>query len=123
VQRKEGRRKKLFIAKGEFRTPDCGRRMTAGCRPALSIYGPFFIKKLEFFFIYFGKFGEWAKPFGRMGVQRSHFLNLAPTLGRVKSSIPHGVWRFYFFPNFIFAKIRAHLDLHIHHWDFSFMKK
>jgi hypothetical protein len=24
-------------------------------------------------------------------------LNLAPTLGRVKSSIPHGAWRFYFF--------------------------
>jgi hypothetical protein len=23
-------------------------------------------------------------------------LKLAPTLGRVKSSIPHGAWRFYF---------------------------
>jgi hypothetical protein len=31
----------------------------------------------------------------------------------VKSSIPHGAWRFYFFPIF-FAKIRIHLDLHIH---------
>jgi hypothetical protein len=25
-------------------------------------------------------------------------LNLALTLGRVKSSIPHGAWRFHFFP-------------------------
>ena len=39
---------------------------------------------------------EWARHFRRMGVQHSHFLNLAPTLGRVKSSIPHGAWRFFF---------------------------
>jgi hypothetical protein len=36
---------------------------------------------------------------------------------------PYGAWRFYFFSNFIFAKFRVHLDLHIHYWDFSFMKK
>jgi hypothetical protein len=35
-----------------------------------------------------------------MCVQHPHFLNLAPTLGKVKSSIPHGPWRFNFFPNF-----------------------
>jgi hypothetical protein len=34
-------------------------------------------------------------------VQHPHFLNLAPTLGSVKSSIPHGTWRFHFFPNFV----------------------
>jgi hypothetical protein len=49
------------------------------------------------------------------------FLNLAPTLGRVKSSIPHGAWRFHFFSTF-FAKIRSHLNLHIHHWNFCFIK-
>jgi hypothetical protein len=41
-------------------------------------------------------------------------LNLAPTLGKVKSSIPHGAWRFHFFPNFIFSKFRIYLNLHIH---------
>jgi hypothetical protein len=30
---------------------------------------------------------------------------------------------FHFFPNFIFAKLRIHLDLDIHCWDFCFMKK
>jgi hypothetical protein len=55
--------------------------------------------------------------------QYPHFLNLALTLENVKSSIPHGAWRFHFFPNFIFAKLRVHLDLHIHGRDFSFMKK
>jgi hypothetical protein len=32
-------------------------------------------------------------------------LNLAPTLGKVKSSIPHGAWRFYFFPNLSLQKL------------------
>jgi hypothetical protein len=36
---------------------------------------------------------------GGVCVQHLHFLNLAPTLGRVKSSIPHGAWRFHFFLN------------------------
>jgi hypothetical protein len=31
----------------------------------------------------------------------SSFMNLAPILGRAKSSIPHGVWRFHFFPYFL----------------------
>jgi hypothetical protein len=57
-----------------------------------------------------------------MDVQHPHFLKLAP-LERVKSSIPHGAWRFHFFPNFIFAKLGVYLDLHIHHWDFSFKEK
>jgi hypothetical protein len=57
-----------------------------------------------------------------MGVQHTHFLKLAPTLRRIKSSIPHGDWRFHLFWNFIFPKFRVHLDLHIHRWDFSFIK-
>jgi hypothetical protein len=65
---------------------------------------------------------EWARPFGRMGVQHPHLMNLAPTLGRVKSSNPHGAWRFHFFEIFL-AKIKEQLNLHIHHWNFSFMKK
>jgi hypothetical protein len=43
--------------------------------------------------------------FGRMGVQYSHFLNLAPTLERVKSSIPHGTWRFHFFSTSLLLKL------------------
>jgi hypothetical protein len=71
---------------------------------------------------FFGKFGEWAKAFGRMDVQLPHYLKLAPTLGSVKCSIPHGNWRFHFFPNFIFSKFRVHLDLYIYRWNFCFMK-
>jgi hypothetical protein len=50
-------------------------------------------------------------------------LNLAPTLGRVNSPIPHGAWRFHVFPNFILAKFRIHPNLHIHYWNFCLMKK
>jgi hypothetical protein len=57
-----------------------------------------------------------------MGAQCTHFFKLPPTLGSVKSSIPHKVWRFYFFWNFTFAKFRVHLDLHIYHSDFCFME-
>jgi hypothetical protein len=41
----------------------------------------------------------WEEPFESF---LSSFLNLAPTLGRMKSSIPHGAWRFHFFP-FLFC--------------------
>jgi hypothetical protein len=74
---------------------------------------------LNFIFL---KFGEWAKAFGRMGVQHPHFLKLAPTLGSVKSCKLYGDWRFHFFSNFIFSKFRLHLDLHIYRSDFCFMK-
>jgi hypothetical protein len=30
----------------------------------------------------------------RSPLRVSNLLNLAPTLGRVKSSLPHGAWRF-----------------------------
>jgi hypothetical protein len=63
---------------------------------------------------------SWEKPFESF---LFNLLNLASILGKVKSSIPHGAWRFYFFSNFIFSKFRVHLDLHIHRWDFSLMKK
>jgi hypothetical protein len=62
------------------------------------------------FFNYFWKFGDWARAFGRMGVQHPHFLKLAPTLGSIKCSIPHRDWRFHFF-QILFFLIRVHLDL------------
>jgi hypothetical protein len=67
----------------------------------------------------------WQGPGLLVGVcvQHPHFLKLAPTLGSVKSCKLHGDWRFYFFSNFIFSKFRLHLDLHIYHSDFCFMKK
>jgi hypothetical protein len=71
----------------------------------------------------FWKFGKWARAFGRMGVQRPHFLKLAPTLGSGNSSKIHGEWRFHFFPNFLFPKFSSYLDLHIYHWDLFFMKQ
>jgi hypothetical protein len=40
-----------------------------------------------------------------------------------EGDIFHSPWSFEisFFPNF-FPKVRIYLDLHIHHWDFCFMK-
>jgi hypothetical protein len=87
--------------------------------PGQGVDNPFFFFFAKFFF---WKFGEWAKAFGRMGVQHPHFLKLAPTLGSVKSCKLHGDWRFHLFFNFIFSKFRLHLDLHIHCSDFCFMK-
>jgi hypothetical protein len=43
--------------------------------------------------------------FGRMDVQHPYFLKLAPTLGRVTSSIPHGVLRFTFLKISFFPKL------------------
>jgi hypothetical protein len=37
--------------------------------------------------------------------QHPHFLKLAPTLGSVESSIPHGLWRFYFFSILFFLNL------------------
>jgi hypothetical protein len=45
----------------------------------------------------FWKFGKWARAFGKMGVQHSHFLKLARTLGSANSFKFHGEWRFHFF--------------------------
>jgi hypothetical protein len=47
--------------------------------------------------IFYWKFGEWARAFGRMGAQYTYFFKLPPSLGSIKSSILHRVWRFYFF--------------------------
>jgi hypothetical protein len=71
----------------------------------------------------FWKFGKWARAFGRLGVQRVHFLKLAPTLGSGNSSKIHEEWKFHFFPSFLFPKFSSYLDLHIYRWDFCFMKK
>jgi hypothetical protein len=80
-------------------------------------YFLFYLKKKNFW-----KFGKWARAFERMDVQHPHYLKLAPTLGSANSSKIHGEWRFYFFPQFLFAKFSPHLDLHIYHWDFCFIK-
>jgi hypothetical protein len=63
-----------------------------------------------------------GQGFWENGSHHPHFLKLAPTLGSVKCSIPHGDWRFHFFLDFIFSKFRVHLDLYIYLWDFCFMK-
>jgi hypothetical protein len=46
-----------------------------------------------FILLFFWKCGAWH--FGRMDVHQFHFLNLAPTLGNVTSSILNGAWRFH----------------------------
>jgi hypothetical protein len=42
-----------------------------------------------------------------MGVQHSHFFNLAPTLGKVKSSISHGACRIHLNFVLLFSKIKV----------------
>jgi hypothetical protein len=83
-----------------------GQRPAVARRPGLTPgHGadkPFFLNFLNFFEFFFWKFGEWARAFGRMGVQHPHFLKLTLTLGSVKSYKLHGDWRFHFFSNFIF---------------------
>jgi hypothetical protein len=121
VQKNVGRRKKENFAREEFRAP-------AGHGPQFVNSGysptaPFFLQFFDLiFFWYYEEVWRWAWHLGRMGVQHFHLLNLAPILGKVKSSILHGAWRFHFFPNW-FAKIRVHQDLHIHCWNFCLMKK
>jgi hypothetical protein len=61
--------------------------------------------------------------FGGVHLQQPHFLKLVPTFGSVESSIPHGEWRFHFFPKKKNSKFRVHIDLYIHRWDFGFNKK
>jgi hypothetical protein len=51
------------------------------------------------------------------------FFEPCPYTWKREISIPHGTWRFRFFPNFFVAKIKVHQDLHIHYWDFYLMKK
>jgi hypothetical protein len=112
AQKVEGRKIINFKKKGtEPNNPGIDPQSLAGrgSMPSLSGSVPF-LKKLFF----------WR--FGRMGVQEPHFLKLAPTLGSVKCSIPHGNWRFHFFSISHLKKFRVHLDLHIYRWDFCFMK-
>jgi hypothetical protein len=135
-----------WLRPGDQRSPTIGRRPevpnhwspTLGCRPRASwrpiitcrlrvdtytgLDCPFFFEIFLFLYNFFWKFGEWTRAFGRMGVQHLHFLKLACTLGSIKCSISHGDWRCHFFSNFIFSKFRVHMDLHIYHWDFGFMK-
>jgi hypothetical protein len=42
-----------------------------------------------------------GQAFWENGCTTPSILKLAPTLGSVKSSIPHGAWRFHFFSNFL----------------------
>jgi hypothetical protein len=113
VPKNGGRRKKkgrgIKEKRGTRARPGDDRGLLSGTDCSWAPFSIFF----WFFFLGGGSLGL-AMVFGKMGVQHSKFLNLAPTLGSVTSSIPHGAWIFYFFPNFIFAKIRVHLDLHIH---------
>jgi hypothetical protein len=85
---------------GPIQASTHGWRATVGCPPVVDQHLD--MAKLSLFFeiylfIYFWKFGEWARAFGRMDVQHLHFIKLAPTLGSVECSIPHGDLRFHFF--------------------------
>jgi hypothetical protein len=77
------------------------------------------LKFSDFILIFLFGVMRYFLAFGENGcTQYTHFFKLPPTLGSVKSSIPHNVWRFYFFWNFIFPKFRVYLDLQIYHLDF-----
>jgi hypothetical protein len=59
----------------------------------------FFFIKMGIFFLKLLKGPYMLQGLG-VCARHPHFLKLAPTLGSVESSIPHGLWRFYFFSNF-----------------------
>jgi hypothetical protein len=89
----------------------------SGPTPDFAVYFNFFEKKN-----FFRSLEKGPGGFGRMDAQCTHFFKLPPTLGSMKSSIPHKVWIFYFFWNFIFSKFIVHLDLHINRSDFRCME-
>jgi hypothetical protein len=111
-------------------------RWTTGHRPATarrpypvvcwtvdwSLPPPLFSKFFSYFlflFLYYEEVWGWAWDFGKMDVQHSHFFTI---FGMVKSSIPHGAWRFHVFPKRN-SKIKVIHVLHINCWDFCLMKK
>jgi hypothetical protein len=55
--------------------------------------------------IFYWKFGEWARAFGRMGAQYTHFSKLPPSLGSVKFPF------FIEFGDFTFFEILFFLNL------------
>jgi hypothetical protein len=117
--------------------PNCwslaGGRLAVACRPnpavwqtaswsptALHFFQYFwYLKKIKIGFL--RKFGNGSSIWGEWMYNTPIFLNFAPTLGRVKSSILLRAWRFHIFP--IFSKIRVYQDLHMNCWDFCLMKK
>jgi hypothetical protein len=119
VQKVEGRKKKISRKMGTVRQVQVSTRgWRATAYQAVHIFLKFFYLKKKNSW----KFGKWARPFGRMGVQHPHFFKVAPTFGSANSSKIHGKWRFHFFPTFFFPKFSPHLDLHIYRWDFCSMK-
>jgi hypothetical protein len=95
--KKELHRLRLGHPAGDYRSGALNWAATSSRPPATSQRLTLCILFQFNFLIFFGKFRKWARDFGRMGIQHTHFLKLAPTLGSVKSSIPHGDWRFHFF--------------------------
>jgi hypothetical protein len=90
------------------------RRPVAGGQPPCRAI-PIFLKKIYVFEKKIGSLGNGPRLLGEWVYSTPIFLKLAPTLGSVKCSIPHGDWRFSFFSNFIFPKFRIHMDLHIYY--------
>jgi hypothetical protein len=84
-----------------------GRRLAVAHRLLLAIYQtaclslpPLFFCIFWILFTYFFWYYEDGPGILVYGVCTSlSFFEVAPTLGWVKSSIPHGAWRFHFFPN------------------------
>jgi hypothetical protein len=108
VPKSGGRRKK----KGGGRKNKMG---LASYKPASSIFSNFLI--------FFWNYEELPSISGvRICVQNLHFLKLASHLEVLNLPFLMELGDFIFFQYF-FPKIRGHLDLPIHSWDFCFMKK
>jgi hypothetical protein len=103
-----------------------GWRLAVARRPWLTVcqttsWPPFFGNFFHFFSFFFC-YHEDGLAFWENGFITPPFFEPCPYT--CKCEIFHSSWslEISFFSNF-FAKIRRQLDLHIHHWDFSFMKK
>jgi hypothetical protein len=104
ICKKVGRRKRKSFLVGTSLGQLAAARSVLDCElfPTAPFFCAYVVKFIYLFLVLWG----WAWHFGRMGVQH-YFLKLASTFGKVKSSIPHGAWRFCFYWNFIFAKFRV----------------
>jgi hypothetical protein len=114
-----GHDKKKFKKKGAGR-PSPGVKTWSpvghGLTPGHGRPGSFFLVFLKKIQIFYWKFVEWVRAFGRMGSQYTCFFKLPPTLAFL---IEFG--DFIFFGNFIFSKFRVNMDLHIYRFNFRFM--
>jgi hypothetical protein len=96
--KKEEKRRRLEEKNGTHMRPTVARQARPYLTAALVFFIFFGFKKKVIFGVMRNILAFWEN-----GVQHLHFLKLAPNLRSIKSSIPHGAWRFHSFSKFYFC--------------------